>query len=123
MILDAKGIEGIGEDPSLAAQATRRLRGPQLKKALSAHRYEMTVPNGLVEGGDRIYMLEFAMDGILALTGGSRPSIYGQWNIHEDRCCVDIDGLKTCLAVFARDDGIGFYDTTDTLYRVVRNIK
>jgi CubicO group peptidase (beta-lactamase class C family) len=123
MILDARGIKDIGEDPALAAQATRRLRGPQLKKALLAHRFEVTVPNGLVEGGDRVYTLGFAADGTLTLTGGHRPSIYGQWNIHEDRCCVDIDGLKTCLAVVARDDGIGFYDATDTLYRVVRKIE
>jgi CubicO group peptidase (beta-lactamase class C family) len=116
MILDARGLNGIGANPSLAHAQGMRLTGDRLRDVLTSHRYKVMIPNGLVQGGDQKYMLAFMKGGVMNLTSSKRDLVTGSWRLSGDRCCVDIDGLKSCFAIVAAQEVLQFYDATDTLF-------
>jgi CubicO group peptidase (beta-lactamase class C family) len=123
MILHARGIEAIGGDPSLPPDGRGRLTNAQIQAELTKQRYAMSIPNGLVEGGDRTYALAFEAEGVMTLAARGRAAIEGRWTVENDCCCVDIDGLKQCFAVVDAGDRIRFFDATGTLYTVVTKQK
>ncbi len=116
MILDARGVADIGADPSLAGADTTPLTGEGIGAALTAHRLQILRPNGLVQGGDQEYQLEFRPDGSMLLSANDQDSIRGRWHVRENRCCVDIDGLQSCFTVVDTQEAIHFYDFTGTRY-------
>jgi CubicO group peptidase (beta-lactamase class C family) len=116
MLLDARGVAGIGPDPSLSGSGREPLAGAKLIAGLTRNRLRFLMPNGLIEGGDRIYKLTFDVAGTMTLTAGSYPPIKGHWVVRDNRCCVDIDGFEDCLAVVDDRDRLKFYDTTGTLF-------
>ena len=120
MILDARGIRDIGPDPSLESAARPSLAGRRLFTTLTAQTLDVFIPNGLVEGGDRTYLAEFIADGTMRLKTANRQAVNGRWGVKQNRCCVDIDGLKACFAVVDTQNEIRFYDQTNTLYTAGR---
>jgi CubicO group peptidase (beta-lactamase class C family) len=117
MLLDARGVQGIGPDPSLSRSERHSLAGDELFRVLTQHRFRILIPNGLIEGGDRHYRLTFGTDGVLTMAGELRADVKGHWEIQENQCCVDIDGFKECLTVIDKGEALAFYDTTNTLYK------
>lgn len=123
MILDARGIRGIGADPSLEGAVRTPLKEKRIMDVLLASRLQVSIPNGLVEGGDQVFIADFETDGTMRLTPQNRAAIQGTWHVSDDRCCVDIDGLKDCYYVTENRNQVGFYDTTQTLYTLTTKLR
>jgi CubicO group peptidase (beta-lactamase class C family) len=116
MLLDARGVQGIGPDPTLEAAKNRLLAGDKLIEVLTKNRLQLAIPNGLIQGGDRTYALKFSVDGTVTLAYEPRSVVKGRWAVRDHRCCVDIDGFKDCLAVVDLQTALQFYDATETLF-------
>jgi hypothetical protein len=116
MLLDARGVQGIGPDPSLVAAENRLLAGDKLNEVLTEDQLRLVIPNGLIQGGDQTYTLSFSDDGTVRLASEHRPVVKGRWAVRGHRCCVDIDGFKDCLTVVDLQGALQFYDATDTLF-------
>ncbi len=123
MILDARGVRDIGDDPSLDGADATPLTGKRVSATLTAQRLQILRPNGLVQGGDQEYNLDFGPDGSMLLSARGRESIHGKWHVREDHCCVDIDGLRSCFAVVETQKTIRFYDPTGTHYATATKVK
>ena len=116
MILDAAGQEGIGENPSLEASTGGRLNEEKLETILTASKFRVVVPLGLVEGGDRIFTVQFSTGGYLSVIDDRGRSRMGKWLVREEKTCVEWEDLKECFSAVKGKDSVKLYDHTNTLF-------
>ena len=82
-ILDAAGVEDIGEPPFIDYASGTRMRGDALRSAVAGSRLEAT-------GGAAGMIVENGEDGTVRILLGDQLIYTGTWTIEADHYCVDI---------------------------------
>jgi CubicO group peptidase (beta-lactamase class C family) len=103
MILDAAGEKNIGDPPSLAQAAGKRLTAKTLPKALMGHTLNAWTGGVKQEAIGK-------PDGTMTISLNGTPFLTGRWSVEGDTLCTYMESSRQCYQLVQNGNELRFFD-------------